>query len=80
MPFASVTQRPISEILAKIAQLLVVVEKLSFFESAILNFFSQKKKKNFASFLFILITNQWVPRMGQNFDNYPDFQQKARGL
>ena len=34
------TQGPICEILAKIAQLLVVVEKLSFFESAILNFFS----------------------------------------
>jgi hypothetical protein len=29
----------------KIAQLLVVVEKLSFFESAILNFYFQKKKK-----------------------------------
>ena len=51
------TQGPICEILAKIAQLLVVVEKLSFFESAI-----------------------WLPRMGRNFDDYPDFQQKARGL
>ena len=30
------TQGPIHEILAEIAQLLVVVEKLSFFESAIL--------------------------------------------
>jgi hypothetical protein len=34
-----ITQGPINEILAEIAQLLVVVEKLSFFESAILIFF-----------------------------------------
>jgi hypothetical protein len=33
------TQEPICEILATIALLLVVVEKLSFFESAIFNFF-----------------------------------------
>ena len=33
------TQGPICEILAKIAQLLVVVEKLSFFESTILIIF-----------------------------------------
>jgi hypothetical protein len=39
------TQGPICEILVTIAQLLVVVEKLSFFESAILIFFFQKKKK-----------------------------------
>jgi hypothetical protein len=44
------TQGPIHEILAEIAQLLVVVEKLSFFESAILNFFLQKKYFFFASF------------------------------
>jgi hypothetical protein len=36
------TQGPICEILAKIAQLLGVVEKLSFFESSILNFFFQR--------------------------------------
>ena len=56
-----------------IAQLLGVVEKLSLFESAILIFF-------FASFLFKFITNQGVPRMGRNFDDYPDFQQKDRGI
>ena len=33
------TQGPICKILATIAQLLGVVEKLSFFESALLNFF-----------------------------------------
>ena len=38
-----------------------VVEKLSFFELAILKFF-QKKEKKIASFLFKVITNQWVPR------------------
>ena len=37
------------------------VEKLSFFELAILKFF-QKKEKKIASFLFKVITNQWVPR------------------
>ena len=37
------TQGLIHEILAVIAQLLGVVEKLSFFESAILNFFCKKK-------------------------------------
>ena len=40
------TQGPICEILGTIAQLLGVVEKLSFFESAILNFIFQKIKKN----------------------------------
>ena len=38
------TQGPICKILATIAHLLGVVEKLSFFESAILNFFFRKKK------------------------------------
>ena len=42
------TQGPIHEILATIAQLLVVVEKLSFFESAILDFFFQKNILFFA--------------------------------
>jgi hypothetical protein len=75
------TQGPIPEILAKIAQLLVVVEKLSFFESAILSFFFFKKKLFFfASSLFKLVTTYGIPRMGQNFDYYLDFQQKARGI
>jgi hypothetical protein len=40
MPFASINStNPICETLATIAQLLVVVEKLSFFESANLIFF-----------------------------------------
>jgi hypothetical protein len=34
----------------------------------------------FAPFLFRLITNQWLPRMGRNFDDHPDFQQKARNI
>jgi hypothetical protein len=38
------TQGPIHETLAEIAQLLMVVEKLSFFESAILKKNLQKKK------------------------------------
>ena len=59
-------------ILAIIAQLLVVVEKRSFFESAILNFF-------FASFLIKLVTIYQKPMFFGNFDEYPDFQQKARG-
>jgi hypothetical protein len=50
------TQGPICEILVKIAQLLGVVEKLSFFESANLIFFS-KFDFSFASFLLKLITN-----------------------
>ena len=54
----------------------MVVEKLSFFESAILNFFFQKKKIFFASFLFKLVTIYGVPRIFRNFDDYPDFQQK----
>ena len=74
------TQGPICKILATIAQFLGVAEKLSFFESAILNFIFSKKKFFFASFLFKFIKNQWVPRMGRNFDDYPDFQQKDRGI
>ena len=60
--------------LAKIAQLLVLVEKLSFFESAILNFFFQKKKFFFfASFLFKLVNIHSIARIFQNFDDYPSF-------
>ena len=33
----------------------------------------------FASFLLELITIYVVPRMGQNFDDYPGFHQKAGG-
>ena len=63
MPFASInsTNPRICDIFAKIAQLLVVVENLSFFESAILIFF--------ASFLFELVTIYWVPVIFQNFDD-----------
>ena len=49
------------------------VENLSFFESAILNFFLIF----FASSR--LVTIYGVPRMGRNFDDNPDFQHKARG-
>jgi len=79
-PRGTVTQGPICEILATIAQLLGVVEKLSFFESAILNFFFQKKNFFFTSFLFKLVTIYGVPRIFQNFDDYPDFQKKSRGV
>ena len=48
------TQGPICKILGTIAQLLVVVKRLSFFESAILSFFFQKKKK-LAWYLFKLM-------------------------
>ena len=64
------TQGPICEILAKIAQLLGVVEKLSFFVSEILIFF--------ASSLFKSVTIYVIPRMERNLDDYPDFQQKAQ--
>jgi hypothetical protein len=33
---------------------------------------------NYASFQSVTIYG--VPRMGRNFDDYPDFQQKAREL
>ena len=33
----------------------------------------------FASFLFKSVTIYVIPRIGQNFDDYPDFQQKAGG-
>jgi hypothetical protein len=65
-PLILLTQGPLCEILAKIAQLLMVVEKLSFFESAILIFFS-KKINIFASFLFKSITNQWGSMDGTQF-------------
>ena len=56
------TQGPIHEILAVIAQLLGVVEKLSFFESAILNFFFSKKK-NFFCFIPMKISHKLCVRM-----------------
>ena len=43
-------------------------------------FFFQKKIIFFASFLFKLVTIYGIPRIFWNFDNYPDFQQKGRGL
>jgi hypothetical protein len=70
-------QGTIREFLAKIAQLLVVVEKLTFFESAILKIAFQKKKN--ASSLFKSVIIYGIPMMGQKFDDYLDFQQKARG-
>ena len=69
------TQGPVHEILAVIAQLLGVVEKLSFFESAILKFFCKKKKKKFfASFLSKLVNIYGIARIFENFDDYPGFQ------
>ena len=56
------TQGPIHEIMAVIAQLLGVVEKLSFFESAILKFFC---KKNF--FLLHSYQNQSTFKGQQGF-------------
>ena len=50
-------------------------EKLSFFESAILDFFSSKNK-HFASSPRKLVKVSWVSRMGRNFDDYPSFQPK----
>ena len=61
------TQGQIHEILAVIAQLLGVVEKLSFFESAILKFF-------FALFPSKLVNICRIARIFQNFDDYPGFQ------
>jgi hypothetical protein len=68
-------QGPIHEILAEIAQLLVVVEKLSFFESAILKKKLEKNNFFFASFPRKLVNINRIARMGQNFDDYPVFQQ-----
>ena len=50
--------------------------KIIFFEI----FFSKKINNIFASFLFKSVTIYVIPRMGRNFDDYPDFQQKARGM
>ena len=43
-------------------------------------YWDEKKKNIFASFLFKLVTIYGVPRIFRNFDDYPDFQQKARGM
>ena len=68
------TQGPIHEILAVIAQLLGVVEKLSFFESAILKIFCNFFFSFFfASFLSKLVNIYGIARIFQNFDDYPSF-------
>ena len=60
---------------------LVVVEKLSFFSVSHFDFFFQKKKKNIFCFIPIKSSqNYGIPRMGRNFDDYLDAQQKARGI
>ena len=55
------------------------VENHSFFEPAILNEF-YFQNFFFASFLFKSVTIYGIPRMRQNFDDYPDFQQKAKSI
>ena len=58
----------------------MVVEKLSFLESAILNFFFQKKILFFFAWnLFKLGIVYGIPRMERNFDDYPDFQKNQGG-
>ena len=49
-------------------------EKWAFFESAILNFFFQKKNIFFASFPWKSAQIYMVEWMGQNFDVFPGFQ------
>jgi hypothetical protein len=66
------TQGPIFEILTKIAQLLVVVEKLSFFELAILKQICQKKFFLLHSYLNQSQING-VAWKGLNFYDYHDF-------
>ena len=48
------------------------VEISVFFESAIFIFL--------ASFLFKSVTIYGIPWIGQNFEDYPGFKQKARGI
>ena len=45
--------------------------KISFFKSAILNFFFWKKKKKM---LHKKAKVSWLTRLGRNFDDYPGFQ------
>ena len=54
------------------------VEKLSFFESAILNFFFRKKNFFFASSPWKLVTNYVLEWMGLNFYYYDGLQPKMR--
>ena len=54
------------------------VEKLSFFESAILNFFSKKNNFFFASSPWKLVTNYMLEWMGLNFYYYDGLQPKIR--
>ena len=54
------------------------VEKLSFFESAILNLKKKKKKKKFASSPWKLVTNYVLEWMGLNFYYYDGLQPKIR--
>ena len=68
---------PYCKILAKSAQFLVVVEKLS-----------RPFWKNFVKKIFFFLLHSYlngsqingVAWLGRNFDDYPDFQQKARGV
>ena len=48
--------------------------KWGFFESAILKFFFQKKKKNFASSQWKLVQIYRIARIFRKFDDYPCFQ------
>ena len=54
------------------------VENLSFFESAIFIFLQFFYFFLFASSLLKSINIRNIARMGQNFDDYPDLQQKSK--
>ena len=66
-------QGPIFEIFAKKVWELAILKNSVFFELAILDLFFNFF---FASFLWKSVKGSWISRMGQNFDDYPDFQPK----
>ena len=82
MPFASINpanQRTNLGNWRKIFLRIGAFEKLSFFEVAILDlFFKKKKLLHFYENLYV--KGFWISRMGQNFDDYPDFQPKITHL
>ena len=71
------TQGPIHQIFTNFFLRIGDFEKCSFFESAILDYFFQKKEY-FASSPWKSVKATWVSRMGQNFDDCPGLQQKSK--
>ena len=76
MPFASINSTNPRTHPAQFGKKILRIDRLAkwgFFESAILDFFFQKKKFFFCLIPWKIVKGSWIARMGRKFDDYPGF-------